>query len=49
MNTIPGLSLVGAGRAGHDPLRGVVVPFVIDPTGQCTAHPIMPPPAAAKG
>ena len=42
MNTIPGLSLVV-------PSVQVMTPIVawssvlIDPTGQCTAHPIMPP------
>jgi hypothetical protein len=46
MSTAFGSSLVGAGRAGHDPRYGVVAPL-IDPAGQCTANPIMPPPAAA--
>jgi|GEM_PF-2887846 len=42
MNAVFGLYLVGAGRAGHDPRYGVVAPL-IDPAGQCTANPIMPP------
>ena len=47
MSTAFGFSLVGAGRAGHDPQHLAWSPHVIDPAGQCTANPIMPPPAAA--
>jgi hypothetical protein len=42
MNTTFGFSLVGAGRAGHDPQRLAWSPQLIDPAGQCTANPIMP-------
>ena len=43
MNTAFGFSLVGAGRAGHDPqLLAWSLPLIA-PAGQCTANPIMPP------
>ena len=43
MNTAFGSSLVGAGRAGHDPQHLAWSPLLTDPAGQPAANPIMPP------
>ena len=49
MSTAFGSSLVGAGRAGHDPQRLAWSPHVIDPAGQCTANPIYAAPCRGVG